>query len=191
MTVINNPSTKKTGKMSFSGRDIILYSIDVPQCDTDGSILNDFFKQTAENYEKYLEAFAEKEIAYKLKIMIETSKRSREIRDEIGIPIHASLVWKAFSFKEKYISLKCETRTIYSNSKSIFTVKALTLDTECMILKKAKHFSKKARKKKQNFYVQGTKIYTFDKDFAVCENEDYSPEEILKFRSYKIDNINV
>ena len=189
MNIINNPNTRKTGKISFAGREIILWSIDLPQCDSDDNILNVFFSLTAENYKKYLEAFAEKELVPKLKIMLENSKRSRDIRNELGIPLNASLSWNFFFFKEKYLSLKCETKMIFSNEKSAFTIKTLNLDTEKMILKKAKHFAKKAVAKKNNFYIQGSKLYTFDRNFAVCENSNSRSEDMIKKRTYKIDNI--
>ena len=55
LKILNNPDTRKTGKISFAGREIILFSIDIPQCDVEDNILNELFRQTAENYEKYLE----------------------------------------------------------------------------------------------------------------------------------------
>ena len=189
MKILNSPDTRKTGKISFMGREIILFSIDIPHCDSEDNILNSLFAQSAENYEKYIEAFAEKEIFPELKIMLESGKRSREIRDTLGIPIRATLVWKSYFFKEKYLSLRCETRLTYFDGKSVFTLKALNFDSENMTLKRAKYFSKKAHAKKQNFYIQGSKIYTFEKISAVSENSYTNPEEIIKIRTFKIDNI--
>ena len=40
MKIINNPETRKKGKISFAGREIILFSIDIPQCDDEDNILN-------------------------------------------------------------------------------------------------------------------------------------------------------
>ncbi|MBQ2251856.1 MAG: hypothetical protein II329_02695 [Clostridia bacterium] len=189
MKIINNPETRKKGKISFAGREIILFSIDIPQCDDEDNILNGIFRQSAENYEKYLEKYAEKEIFPRLKIMLESGKRSREIRDALGVPINASLVWKFCFFKEKYLSLRCETRLTYFDGRCIFTLKTLNFDSENMILKKAKYFSKKARAKRQNFYIQGSKLYTFEKNYAVSENYSAKTEEIVKIHPYKIDNI--
>ena len=189
MKILNSPDRRKTGKISFMGREIILFSIDIPHCDGEDNILNSFFAQSAESYEKYLEAFAEKEIFPELKIMLENSKRSREIRDTLGIPIRATLVWKFYFFKEKYLSLRCETRLAYFDGRSVFTLKTLNLDSENMILKKAKYFSKKARAKKQNFYIQGSKLCTFRKNSAVCESSLINPKEIFNIRTCKIDNI--
>ncbi len=189
MKIENNAAERKTGKISFSGREIILYLLDMPHCDTDDDSLNWLFASTSENYLKYLEEFAEKNIIPELKSMIEGSKRSREIRNELGIPINATLNWKISSFKEKYISLRCESRLSYANGKKVFTVRALNFDTENMILKKAKHFSKKAVAKKDNFYIQGSKLCTFDRNFAVCENPDGKSEDMIKIRTYKIDRM--
>lgn len=189
MKILNSPDRRKRGRISFMGREIILFSIDIPHCDDKDNILNSLFAQSAESYEKYLEAFAEKEIFPELKIMLESGKRSREIRDTLGIPIEAALVWKFCLLREKYLSLRCETRLTYFDGRSIFTLKTLNLDSENMILKKANFFSKKARAKKQNFYIEGSKIYTFEKNSAICENSYTDPKEIIKIRTFKIDNI--
>jgi hypothetical protein len=187
--IINNPETRKKGKISFAGREIILFSIDIPQCDDEDNILNGIFRQSAENYEKYLKKYAEKEIFPRLKIMLESGKRSREIRDTLGVPINASLVWKFCFFKEKYLSLRCETRLTYFDGRSVFTLKTLNFDSENMILKKAKYFSKKAHAKRQNFYIQGSKLYVFHKSAAISGNYSANSEEIIKIHPYKIDNI--
>ena len=64
MKILNSPDRRKTGKISFMGREIILFSIDIPHCDDENNILNSLFSQSAESYEKYLEGFAEKEIFF-------------------------------------------------------------------------------------------------------------------------------
>ena len=189
MKIINNSEMRKTGKISFMGREVILFSLDTPKCDVKDNILNGIFRKTAENYEKYLEKYAEKKIFPELKIMLENGKRSREIRDTLGMPISASLVWKFYFFKERYLSLRCESKLIYFDGRSVFTLKTLTFDSKNMILKKSGFFSKKAGSKKNNFYIQDSKLYSFEKNHATCDNYCEHPEKIVKIRAHKIDNV--
>ena len=189
MKIENIASERKTGRILFSGREIIIYSLDIPKCENEDSILNELFVKTAENYLKYLEGLAEKELIPALKIMLDGSARAREIRREIGLPINASLNWKTCFFKEKYLSLRCEGRLIYANEKRIFTLRTLNLDSENTVMKKARQFSKKAPSRKKSFYIQGSKLYVYDRNFAVCDSAVASLEDMMKIRSYKIDNI--
>lgn len=189
MNIKNIVTEKKTGKLSFLGREVILYTLDIPRCDDEKSFLNDFFALTAENYLKYLEDLLEKELAPKMKAMIENSKRSRDIRNALGIPINAALSWSYTFFKERYLSLLCESRLAYANGKKVFTIRALCIDTETMVLKKARDISKKASCGKYNFYIKGAKMYTFGRNFAVCEDDGRQYGDIMKISARKIDNI--
>ena len=189
MNIKNIVTEKKTGRLSFSGREVILYTLDIPRCDDEKSFLNDFFALTAENYLKYLEDLLKKELAPKMKAMIENSKRSRDIRNALGIPIKAALSWSYTFFKEKYLSLLCESRLSYANGRRVFTIRTLCLDTETMVLKKARDISKKASGGKYNFYIKGSKMYTFGRNFAVCEDDGRQYGDIMKISARKIDNI--
>ncbi len=177
----------KNGKISHLGREMILYRLEIPQI-KDESFPNSVFNDTAENYIKYLEGFAEKELVPELERLLEESKRLREIRRELGIPINAFLSWKFSVFNEKYLSARCETRLEYSNFKRFFTLKALTFDTESMTLKKASDFSKGAGRYKYSFYISSSKLYTFEKNGVFAENSD-SAASLMGARIRKIDKI--
>ncbi len=187
MTIHNITAKRQSGKISHAGREVILYSLEIPQIN-DENFPNGLFADTAENYVKYLEKFTKREIIPELERLLGESKRSREIRRELGIPINAFLVWKFSIFNEKYLSARCETRLEYSNSQKLFTLKSLTFDTENMILKKASDFSKGARKHKHSFYIADSRLYTYEKNRVFAENRD-AARSIMGLRIRKIDKI--
>lgn len=188
MTLNDITVTRQSGKISHAGREVVLYFLEIPDI-SDENFPSSLFTDTAEGYIKYLENFAEKELFPELDRLLAEEKRSREIRRELGVPINAFLTWNFSVFGEKYLSARCETRLEYSNSKKLFTLRALTFDRETMTLKKARDFSKGARGHKYSFYISSSKLYTFDKSRVFAENFD-SARSNMGLRVCKIDKIN-
>ncbi len=189
MTLHDISLTRKSGKISHLGREVVVYSIEIPEV-TDDKFPNSLFTDTAQGYLEYLEAFAEKELFPELDRLVSEQKRLREIRRELGIPINAFLNWRFSFLGKKYLSARCETRLEYSNSKKLFTLRALTFDTKNMTLKKARDFSKRERRYKYSFYLSGSKLYTFKKNSAFTEKRD-TADSLMGLRICKIDNIEV
>lgn len=187
MTLHDISLTRKSGKISHAGREVIVYSIEIPEI-ADEKFPNSLFTDTAQGYVEYLEVFAQKELFPELDRLISEQKRLREIRREIGIEINAFLNWRFSLFDEKYLSARCETRLEYSNNKKLFTLRTLTFDLENMTLKKARDFSKRERRHKYSFYLSGSKLYTFEKNSAFTEKGD-SVDSLMGLRICKIDNI--
>ncbi len=187
MTLHDISLTRKSGKISHLGREMIIYSLEIPEIADEG-FPNSLFTDTAHGYLKYLEAFAEKELIPRLERLVSEQKRLREIKRELGIPTNAFLVWKFSVFNEKYLSAICETRLEYSNSKKLYTLKALTFDMETMTLKKARDFSKSSKRHKYSFYISSSKLYTFDKNSVYAENFDNAMSN-MGIRICKIDKI--
>ena len=189
MTFHDISLTRKSGKISHAGREVIVYSIEIPEI-ADEKFPNSLFADTAQGYAEYLEALAENELFPELDRLISEQKRLREIRRELGIPINASLGWRFSFLGNKYLSARCETMLEYSNNKRLFTLRALTFDTENMTLKKARDFSKREKRRKYSFYLSGSKLCTFEKSSAFTEKND-SAGALMGLRICKIDNIEV
>lgn len=186
MTLGDIKTEKTSGKISHLGREVILYTLEIPSI-SDEKFPNRIFGNTAENFVKYLEKLSSREISPVIERLTDEKKRYRDIKRETGIPIKASLVWKFDLYRKKYLSARCETHLEYSNSRDIFTLRTLNFDTDTMILKRAGDFSPKARKHGYLFYLTSQGIFTFTKKRVFASNRRDADEK-FGIAICKIDN---
>lgn len=179
-------NSPRRGTVSHSGRDMVIYSIDLPKISADG-FPNDLFAETADNYIRYLKNFTEQHLVPAYEKLCEEGARSRDIKRSLKIPRSAKLIWRAYTLSERFLSLCCETKLSFSDSESTFTLKTLTFDLENMTLMKASDFSKRILRKKRNFYIKDDKLYVFEKNRVFAVSEDEAKRKMgLRFR--KIHN---
>ena len=177
--------SRQNGKISHLSRDIILYSIDIPRVAHEG-FPNDLFVDVADNYMKYLKGLAERTLIPAYEKMRSEGARTRDIKKELGIPLGAFLSWRYSNIGERYLSLRCETRLVFSDTEKIFTLKPVTFDLENMTVAKVSDFATHTILRKYSFFLKGKNLYVFDKGRVLADSLD-SAEQKMGVRIRKMN----
>ncbi len=178
--------SRKSGKISHRGYDLISYQIDLPSILAEG-FPNRLFESVAEKYLKYLERLAKCRLVPEYEKMRDKKMRIREIKRSLKTPIEARLVWRATHVGERYLSLTCKTRLCDSEGGRVFTLKAITFDSENMTVARLGDLVKGRRKRGKFFFLKEKNLYVFKKGRAFADSET-SAEQKMGVRLCNMNN---